>query len=502
MEFTAVILCGNGKALFPFSETRSTGLPKALIPVANKSILTYVLDWCFTASFSKILVVTSQESSEQVQTEIDAFQNEKRLNLSLDLKDYDKSTTSNVSIDLMGITADHSGEAIYNICTESKYKIETQNFIILSCDFITNLPPQVLIEMFRNRPSNQLGITVAYRNQLDIEDKKLKVFPKKYTVYSDDSLMGSCLLDQYTKEDTDMSKVLLIRSKMCFTYPNSVISTKLLDSGIFMGSREIFDVLEKDSHKFSEAYFQKRDVNKVVRDLARRSWRHSESKETVGLLTIPNEALFYRVNNLPVWMEANRHFMKQQAMNGGRNQLQTQTQTQTQQQQSQQQSQQQIASKGKAVAHVGADSLVAESTQLGEKTNIKKSVVGSGCVIGKKVRINASLILDNVTIEDDVQLDNCIIGHNAIIHSKSKLTNSYVESTNEVVANTQSKGDTLLCLSLENLGSDVEDGEFALMSDSSSEESSSGSGSDDETSEEESEFEDEYTGNEDGLFDY
>ncbi|CAK9437143.1 uncharacterized protein LODBEIA_P15510 [Lodderomyces beijingensis] len=488
MEFTAVIFCGKGKALTPFSETRSTGIPKALIPVANKPILSYVLDWCQSAYFAKIVVVTSEETGDAVQHEIYRYKQDKKKKEASESSEEVQKGFESTPIELMPFTAEHSGEVVHFLYKNSVFRSEIENFIIMPCDFVTNLPPQVLIEAFRNTDANQIGLSVAYKNQLDIEDKKSKTFPKSYTVYSNSNSIedDSFLLDHYGLEDIEASKMLQLRTQMCWRYPNSIISTKLLNSGIFLGSNKIFEIIQNESDKFTETYFQTRSINKIVRDLARRSWRHSKPRETVGLMIIPREATFFRVNNLPVWMEANRYFMKQQAMNKG----------------SQSQQQQQQQSKDKAGAHVGNDSMVGEQTVLGEKTNVKKSVIGANCIIGKKVRLNACLLLDRVKIEDDVQLDNCIIGCDVIIGSKSRLTNCQVESTNEVIAGTQSKGDTLLCLTLENLANgDEGDDEFALATGSSDDDDEDNS-EEDEESEEESEFEDEYTGNEDGLFAY
>lgn len=47
--FQAVILCGPGTSLYPF--TQDEDLPKALLPVANKPMLHYPLEWCEKAGF-------------------------------------------------------------------------------------------------------------------------------------------------------------------------------------------------------------------------------------------------------------------------------------------------------------------------------------------------------------------------------------------------------------------------------------------------------------------
>lgn len=86
--------------------------------------------------------------------------------------------------------------------------------------------------------------------------------------------------------------------------------------------------------------------------------------------------------------------------------------------------------------------------------------------------------------------ENCIIGNGVLIRSKVKLTNCNVESTNEVAKGTQSKGDTLLCFSLEGL---VEGESVMDLESESDDESDSGS---------EEDYEDEYADNDDGLFAY
>lgn len=478
MEFTAVIFCGRGKSLEPFSETRSTGLPKALLPIANEPMINYVLDWCRRAVLSKIVVVTQEETSESVEIAIEKYKKLRRESL-------EKSTdileaTFATPIEIMPFTAENSAEIIYHLYKDPQFRAQAQSLMFLPCDFISDLPPSVVIEAFRNRNESDVGVYVAYKNQLDIEDKKLKIFGKKYTVYAGDA-DDSCLLDVYGKADIELSKMLRIRTQMCWRYPKSIVSTKLLNSGIFLASYEIFNIIEESPSKFNETYFEKRNYDKFIRDLARRSWKHSIKKGTVGFFVVPSEATFFRVNNLPVLMEANRHFMKQQAMKKG-------------------QSQQGSQLKDKLAAHVGNDSMVGENTELGEKTNVKRSVVGHCCKIGKKVRITGSLILDNVSIGDDVQLENCIIGHHAKVPPKAKLVNCNVESTNEVPSGTQTKGDTLLCMSLEAVEDGDSEEEFVLktgpLSDSSSDDD------DDDESDDESEFEDEYTGNDDGLFAY
>lgn len=463
MEFHAYVLCGLGKALTPFSGVRSTGRPKALLPVANKPMIDKVLDWCELAFFPKVTLVVDSDSSEDILLALDDYK-QRLSKLQKEKPIGDDVSSYTTQIDILTIDGEFSGSVLYYIYQQQH---DYDNFVLLPCDFMTNLPPQVLIEAYRNKNDNDVGLLVHYRNKLNIEDKKNKIFPANYTIYSESADDQTKLLDLYSSDDIDFHKALKIRTQMCWRYPNSIISKKLLNSSIFFASNDLFKIFDSDKDKFNDYYFSCRSITKIIRDVARRSWKHSQLYETIAFLVVPEIATFFRINNVPVLMEANRYVMQQQAIQQAKQQTNP-------------------ATKDKLAANVGIDSLVGENTTLGERTNVKKTVIGKNCKIGKRVKLTGNLIMDNVTIEDDVQLENCIIGNDVIIHTKSKLTNCNVESTHEVASGSQHKGENLLRLSLEGL---VEDD----TSESDSEEDDDESGS---------EFSEEYDDNSDGLFDY
>lgn len=472
MEFHAIICCGRGSALSPFSKVRSTGVPKALLPVANRPMIEYVLDWCERAFFPKITVVSDEESYDAINTALEEYKLSKTNKNKLEGEAEILGSAEDVyqytsSIDLIALNTGSNGEIINHLYT-SKMIYPYQNFVILPCDFITNLPPQVLIEAYRNKQDSDIGLVVHYRNGLEIEDKKHIVFARNYTIYTDLPDGQQQLLDIYLNEDIEFHKALKIRTQMSWRYPKATISTQLLNSSIFFGSStQIFKIIQENPQKFHEQYFKSRSITKVYRDLARRSWKHSVAKSTIAFVILPEQAYFFRSNNLPVLMEANRHYMK----------LQSQTSKP-------------LPQKEKPLANIGADSIIGDNCEIGEKTNVKRTVLGNNCTVGKRAKLTGCLVFNDVTIGDDVQLENCIIGHHVTINNKLRLTNCNVESTNEVAKGTQSKADTLLCFTLE-----------GLVPEESAIEDSEESSSEDEDSDY-IEYDDEYADNDDGLFGY
>jgi translation initiation factor eIF-2B subunit gamma len=51
-------------------------------------------------------------------------------------------------------------------------------------------------------------------------------------------------------------------------------------------------------------------------------------------------------------------------------------------------------------AQIGGDVLIRDSSRVGERTTIKRSIVGAHCIIGKNVRVVNSVLMDHVQLAD------------------------------------------------------------------------------------------------------
>ncbi len=49
---------------------------------------------------------------------------------------------------------------------------------------------------------------------------------------------------------------------------------------------------------------------------------------------------------------------------------------------------------------ISSDSVVAPSARIGEKTSIKKSIIGPHCVIGKNVKLSGCTLMGHVEVQD------------------------------------------------------------------------------------------------------
>ncbi len=274
------------------------------------------------------------------------------------------STFPNQKINVISGSSESTGEILRTISPKLN-----GDFIILPCDFITDLDPHVLLEVYRNRKQDQIAISIHYNNSIEsIEKKNLK---SNYTIHTPINITNSILLDVYSKESTDVSKIFKIRNKMISSHPHSVISTQLLDSFIYMCSSRIIEI--SDINEEGNDISSLRPVPKVIRDFARRSWQHREPKESIGFFVIPEQSTFIRVSSLPAYIESNRFVIKQRLAK--------------------------LVESGETPGR-GSDCVIGENTTIGEKTNIKKSAIGNNCLVGKSNRLIGCVILDNTIIGD------------------------------------------------------------------------------------------------------
>ncbi|KAJ4410149.1 Translation initiation factor eIF-2B subunit gamma [Didymella pomorum] len=64
--FQALILCGPGASFSTFTSTPNE-IPKALLPIANRPMVWYPLEWCYRMGVTDITVVTPPESLEAIE---------------------------------------------------------------------------------------------------------------------------------------------------------------------------------------------------------------------------------------------------------------------------------------------------------------------------------------------------------------------------------------------------------------------------------------------------
>ncbi|KAM5162799.1 translation initiation factor eIF2B subunit gamma isoform 3-T5 [Callospermophilus lateralis] len=83
---------------------------------------------------------------------------------------------------------------------------------------------------------------------------------------------------------------------------------------------------------------------------------------------------------------------------------------------------------------VGVDSLIGPDTQVGEKSSIKRSVVGSSCLIRDRVNITNCLLMNSVTVEEGSNIQGSVICNNAVIEKGADIKDCLIGSGQRIEA--------------------------------------------------------------------
>lgn len=238
---------------------------------------------------------------------------------------------------------------------------------------------------------------------------------------------------------------LPIRMSTLFRYPKMRLRTDLLDPHCYIFSLGIFGMIEdiirprktNDSMESLEETGEGEDLvvpaslfslrEDLIPKVLRRVHRFHSSeginrKPTLTFASIVDSGNYcLRANTLPALLEATRQLIKSSMVMNPRVSVSAEISPRSQ---------------------VGNDSLFGESSRLGERSSIKKSVVGNGCVIGNNVKVVNCIVMDGVVIEDGSKLDGCIIGPKAVLREKCQLKDCDVAGSFELQRERSAKGET------------------------------------------------------------
>ncbi|CAE6491290.1 unnamed protein product [Rhizoctonia solani] len=449
-EFQAVVLAGHGANLQPL--TNNVGgntASKALLPVGNRPMISYVLHWVEDCGISDVLVVCPSLLKQEISHHLHRAEYS---NMRLELKSVDED---DISI---------AGTAEVLRAIEGMIKAYV---IILPCDFIP--PPSLsltsLLNAFREDVNEPVAAALLYERQIpaDGKDKGPKL------VVGIDETTNTLL---YIDGDNDDDEDLEIHMGLAAEFPNARFTTRYLDSHVYVLRRSVLGILREHPGllSFREEvlpWLCKLGYRKSKRDrwattlkaqdpafklAVLHATTHVHRDPLTGLITtspispeipqpydeegrqeVPNptnrplrtahvvhrakDGFAGRGNTVAGYMELNRQVLAQFA------------------------SKQHSARGGKPSA--ASDSIIPDSASIGERASIKRSVIGEHCRIGKNVKIQGCVVMDHVEIADGAKLDNCIVSRLCQIGERAVLKDCEIETAFRVLEDANMKGEKL-----------------------------------------------------------
>ncbi|GLB37163.1 putative nucleotidyl transferase [Lyophyllum shimeji] len=471
-EFLAVLLAGFGNELLPLtSDYGDEPCPKALLPVANKPMIDYTLTWLEQAGIKDVLLICPSIHRPAIYHHIHSGASVSLSSLRIDLQTYDESQDSSAGT-----------------CTLLRHFSSriTEDFVLVPCDFIPppSLPLTVLLNKFRADAISDGSIATTcwfadYKPEKGAFPEEWGPHPQPFPIVWDED--SGTLLHIDTPDDQDKNaEEIELRMALLSRYPRTKMSSAFQDSHVYVCRRSVLDALHEKRHfdSFREEFLPW--LLKVQYQRTRRrkyacylipitnnasqalALKHSTTSKTtsafsdsfgaslskdpsasvppsptggdedqvvsnsfrVGVVLHRASAGFaIRVNTIPKFLEINRRLLSEVTYS-----LPTEPKDRSL-----------IDQK----AQISSDTIIGGSTQVSERTTIKKSVIGRHCVIGKMAKIVGCVLLDHCVIEDGAKLDGCILGKNTKVGSKAELSRCVTQAGYEVSPGETLKGEKL-----------------------------------------------------------
>ncbi|KAJ1771216.1 Translation initiation factor eIF-2B subunit gamma [Coemansia sp. RSA 1813] len=438
-EFKAIVLALPDDSMFPLTERQS--MPKAMLPIANKPMLWYVLQWLEQGGILDIKIITTREAESDILNYIEVYKG-----------------VSNVTVKCMN-EAHGTADTLRQLAPQIKSDV-----IVVPCDLIIDVPTTQFLDIFRMRrpaiatmffetmKSEGGGGSTKTNNSLPIvgidQPSSRLVFIQD--IKNDESKESSTpmpIVQKARKVKEDIAVPMTLVRK----FPSMAISGKMQDSHVYVLQRWVLDYILANPEitslqddllpLFVDAQCNpdlcdEKDILKHMRSYMGRR----VDKDMAGQFGMPDGAGIGGIDGdsddpLKVFAYVRRGGIAGRADQISRycdlNSIVTKI------------SLDKRVDPSAKLAHqtqIGMDSMVGASSQLDERCLVKRSVVGAHCIIGKNVNIINSVIMDHVTIGDGVDIVSCVVCKLAKIGNKVQLRDCEIGATTSISDDVNLKG--------------------------------------------------------------
>ncbi|KAM0745848.1 hypothetical protein T439DRAFT_384561 [Meredithblackwellia eburnea MCA 4105] len=523
-QFRAVVLCGYGADLYPLIElvsamdeddeddanaaissggpsagtSKGPGQVKALLPVAGKRMVDWVLERVEESGVYDILVLTPTSISSPLAHHLRARRTSTSAGLS--------ATPSNAKVELEEIPDEVARKGTVSVVrwATEKELIKT-DFIILPCDLLLSptsvSSPSLATLIDFHRSSDNLLTTLFYERTAGavVEAKKEGGIPEVLTIFDEAS---ATLLDVREMDEFEDEEVA-VRTSLLARYPSPTLSTTLLPTQIYILSASLLPLLSPLS-----THDQKLRHMDSIRDLAgwvsRLAWRN-KGRGDVGfgrrggqegdggmgrssMMRTPrggfvSSTIGGRGESIPP-TGANTPALNHSSRFGFEDELLVGTGSA-----GDKKKQPKIPTGGckvlvwkvengwcgrgntvggwvelnrAALKHLPPSSFTSTSTpsgvfistdsflhpsvytNLGEKVGIKRCIIGRNCLVGKGSKLTNCVLMDGVVVGEGVKLDNCVLSNGAQVRDRAILKECLLGRDVVVDEQTEAKGEQLI----------------------------------------------------------
>ncbi|XP_027979287.1 translation initiation factor eIF-2B subunit gamma [Eumetopias jubatus] len=434
MEFQAVVMAvGGGSRMTDLTSS----IPKPLLPVGNKPLIWYPLNLLERVGFEEVIVITTRDVQKALSAE---FKMKMKLDIVCIPDEADKGTADSLR--------------------QIHPKLKT-DVLVLSCDLITDVALHEVVDLFRAHDASLAMLMRRGQDGLEqVPGQKVGKKPVEQRDFIGVDSTGKRLL--FMANEADLDEELVIKGSILQKHPRIHFHTGLVDAHLYCLKKYVVDFLMENKSitsvrselipylirkQFSSASSQQGQEEKEedLKKKERKSldifsfikegntltfapydacwnicrgdrWEDLSKSQVRCYVHIMKEGLCSRVSTLGLYMEANRQVPKLLSVLCPEESL--------------------IHSSAQIVSKhlIGVECLIGPDTQVGEKSSIKHSVIGSSCVIRNRVTITSCLLMNSVTVEEGSNIQGSVICNNAVIEKGADIKNCLIGSGQRIDA--------------------------------------------------------------------
>ncbi|XP_052066030.1 translation initiation factor eIF-2B subunit gamma-like [Mytilus californianus] len=428
MEFTPVIMAaGEGSRMTDLTSK----CPKALLPVGNMPMIWYPVNMLERAGFEEAIVIVLQSTLNEIQKTLVDIHGVKMKLLFEPIPDNDLGTA----------------DSLRNL----KGKIKT-DVLVISCDLITDLSLHHIANVHRTyNASVTMLLSTVPQQYLDIAPPGVKSRKRSEKDFIGFDEKGDRVL--FMASEADLEDTVTFRKSVLKRHPFINIKSGLTDCHLYLMKKWVIDYLSTSQSLSSIKselipYLVKKQFSKPKQEMPNTNQSVISEDTKPDIFSFSSEdPLAQEVQEMSTWidhqgdMEDCYHDNKIRCyayvQDGGfcvrANTLSAYSESNKQIPKILQNIAPKLeitnihpAATVKNKSQVGTECLVAEGTTLGEKSSVKRAIVGKHCKIGDKCKIANSVIMDYVNILDGCSVTGSIVGSNVHIHEKCEIKDCIV----------------------------------------------------------------------------
>ncbi|GES65811.1 eukaryotic translation initiation factor subunit eIF2B-gamma [Aspergillus terreus] len=498
--FQALILCGPGESLNTISSNPEEN-PKALIPIALKPMITWVIEWCKRAGINDITLVTPPSALAPLKA---ALQQNPYLT---SLPSPSPTVIAPKDLQMTMATAELLRLPEVQDCIKT-------NFLLLPCDLLCDLPGEHLLEAWMvSMAEGRNGGLCVYYPAKGIEDE-VKKEPRDFVAltppeqdevpavsrYNLSKLVMSMPMDTL-KEQMEEDKGFLVRHSLVEKHASVKMLTSYRDAHLYIfplwvkhlaRHQERFESVSEDligywaKAEWQRGLGEKLGINKIVgtrdesqeeqgsndghtleeeidlrgmtttiassaQDASEKSNKKTTPEEVPPILayvTKPSTQFCRRVDSSAVLLATSLRLAKLDCVEDVGRAAASPFAHQRKIADPEGIHQRSLVTK--------ADCLLAPNVTVEEKCVIKECVLGTNVKICSGARLTRCVIMDNAVIEAKCVLSGCIVGRYGKIGPNSVLKDCEVQDGVMVEEETDAKNEQFM--SFEGLDEDDDDG--------------------------------------------